>query len=80
MSTFTTLPSQNDQQIYNLIYTHTVGQWSFTPYFQYTSVPDLTALGLGGTSSTYGGRPAGHLHLRLQEPGGRLEHPGACRI
>jgi hypothetical protein len=55
VSTFATLPSQNDQQIYNLIYTHTMGQWSFTPYFQYTSVPDLNSLGLGGASTTYGG-------------------------
>jgi hypothetical protein len=55
VATFTTPTSQNDQQIYNLIYTHTMGPWSFTPYFQYTSVPNLTELGLGGASTTYGG-------------------------
>lgn len=53
VSTFVTPQSQNDQQIYNVIYTRTQGQWSFTPYFQYTSVPALT--GLGGSSTTYGG-------------------------
>jgi hypothetical protein len=53
VSTFVTPTSQNDQQIYNLIYTHTMGPWSFTPYFQYSSVPSLP--GLGGSSTTYGG-------------------------
>jgi hypothetical protein len=53
VSTFVTPISQNDQQIYNLIYTHTQGPWSFTPYFQYTSVPSIP--GVGGSSTTYGG-------------------------
>jgi Putative beta-barrel porin-2, OmpL-like. bbp2 len=53
VSTFITPTSQNDQQIYNLIYTHTTGPWSFTPYLQYSSVPSLP--GIGGASTTYGG-------------------------
>jgi hypothetical protein len=52
-STFVTLPYQNNQQVYNLIYTHTEGQWSFTPYFQYTSVPSLPAFGTKG-ANTFG--------------------------
>jgi hypothetical protein len=53
VSTFVTPISQNDQQIYNLIYTHTMGPWSFTPYFQYSAVPSIP--GVGGSSTTYGG-------------------------
>ncbi len=55
VSTFATLPVQNDQQIYNLIYTHTMGQWSFTPYFQYTNIPAVPGAGWTKGTSTYGG-------------------------
>ena len=29
----------NNEQIYNLIYTHISGKWTIEPYFQYTSIP-----------------------------------------
>jgi hypothetical protein len=32
---------QNNEQIYNLIYTHTAGGWTIKPYLQYTHVPRI---------------------------------------
>jgi hypothetical protein len=46
---------QNNQQIYNLIYTRTDGPWTFQPYLQYTSVPELPQFGANDSASTYGG-------------------------
>lgn len=44
----------NNEQIYNLIYTHTSGRWTVEPYFQYTSVPKKELLKTTGNASTYG--------------------------
>ena len=49
-----TPPLQNDGSMYNLIYTHTDGPWTFTPYIQYTNVPALPIFGTGYLS-TLGG-------------------------
>jgi hypothetical protein len=49
----TPLP-QNNSQLYNLIYTHTEGPWTITPYIQYTDVPSLPQFGTG-SASTFGG-------------------------
>ena len=38
----TPLP-QNNGQIYNLLYSHTAGPWTISPYLQYTSVPTVRA-------------------------------------
>jgi len=46
---------QNNQQIYNLIYTRTQGAWTFQPYVQYTRVPSLPEFGANESASTYGG-------------------------
>ncbi len=46
---------QNNQSIYNVIYTHTTGPWTLVPYFQYTSVPEDPQLGTTHRLSTYGG-------------------------
>ncbi|MGB9429089.1 MAG: outer membrane beta-barrel protein [Gammaproteobacteria bacterium] len=35
----------NNARIYNLIYTHSVGNWTFTPYLQYIESPASTKLG-----------------------------------
>jgi hypothetical protein len=43
---------QNNGEIYNLIYTHTSGPWTFQPYLQYNYVPDLNALGTKSVSAT----------------------------
>ena len=55
VATSATPPLQNDQTIFNLIYTHAMGPWSFTPYFQYTAVPAVTALGAAKSSDTVAG-------------------------
>ncbi|MHB8529084.1 MAG: outer membrane beta-barrel protein [Caulobacteraceae bacterium] len=44
----------NNEQIYNVIYTHTHGPWIIEPYFQYTYVPALPAFGTT-SASTWGG-------------------------
>lgn len=47
--------AQNNQQIYNLIYTHTDGPWTFQPYIQYTNVPKIEEVGINHSASTLGG-------------------------
>ena len=47
--------AQNNSEIYNLMYTHTSGPWTFNPYLQYTYVPEDATLGFGHSASTYGG-------------------------
>jgi Putative beta-barrel porin-2, OmpL-like. bbp2 len=42
VSTFVTPPNQNNGQIYNLIFSHTQGPWTITPYLQYTSTPNIS--------------------------------------
>jgi len=54
VSTSATPVLQNNQQIYNLIYTHTHGAWTFQPYVQYTHVPAMPAVGANASASTYG--------------------------
>ena len=44
----------NNEQLYNLIYTHTAGQWTFEPYLQYTHVPRAPEIGARQDASTYG--------------------------
>jgi hypothetical protein len=46
---------QNNQQIYNLIYTRTEGPLTIQPYLQYTHVPRLAQFGADESASTYGG-------------------------
>jgi len=53
-STFVTGPVLNNQQLFNLIYTHTQGKWVIQPYFQYTHVDALPFLGTT-SASTIGG-------------------------
>jgi len=45
---------QNNGEMYNLIYTHTDGPWTFTPYIQYTETHALPAFG-AGVGTTFGG-------------------------
>ena len=51
--TFAT-PVQNDGSIYNVIYTYTKGPWIIQPYYQYTSVPTNTSLGIVKGAHTNG--------------------------
>jgi hypothetical protein len=46
---------QNNEQIYNLIYTYTNGPWIIEPYIQYSRVPAATAIGALQSASTIGG-------------------------
>jgi hypothetical protein len=55
VSSFRTPPLQNNQQIYNLIYTRTQGPWTIQPYLQYSHVPRLEQFGSNGSASTWGG-------------------------
>ena len=52
-STFVTVPSLHNEKIYNVMYTHTMGQWTFNPYVQYTSLPQVATAGLA-PEDTYG--------------------------
>ena len=54
VSTLVTPLYLNNEQIYNVIYTHTVGQWTFQPYLQYTHVPAIPAIGALHEASTSG--------------------------
>ena len=45
VATSVTSPFLNNETIYNLMYTHTAGQWTFNPYLQYVSVPALSHFG-----------------------------------
>jgi hypothetical protein len=45
---------QNNSRIFNVIYTHTDGPWTITPYLQYTSVPRNSDIGIAHSASTFG--------------------------
>jgi hypothetical protein len=53
-SSFATPLAQNNGDIFNLIYTHTSGPWTISPYLQYANVPSDASLGLAQSASTYG--------------------------
>ena len=42
----------NSESVYNLIWTHTSGPWTFTPYAQYTHVPSIS---IYPSTDTWGG-------------------------
>ncbi len=54
VSTIATPLFQNNEQLYNLIYTHTSGPWTVQPYLQYTYVPEIPAIGANHSAQTYG--------------------------
>jgi hypothetical protein len=41
----TTFSALNNQSIYNVIYTHTMGPWTISPYFQYEDIPAYKPVG-----------------------------------
>ncbi len=45
---------QNNEQLYNIIYTHTSGPWTIEPYLQYTFVPKSPVIGTTQDAATYG--------------------------
>ncbi len=54
VSTLVTPLYQNNEQLYNVIYTHTMGQWTIEPYLQYTYVPAIPSIGALHQASTLG--------------------------
>ena len=54
VSTAATPLFQNNERLYNLIYTHTVGAWTLQPYLQYTDVPAIPEFGWTQSASTSG--------------------------
>ena len=46
---------QSNSNIYNLIYTHTSGPWTITPYVQYSNVPTNTKALISSSADTWGG-------------------------
>ena len=54
-TTATTLPLYNNSTLYDVIWTHTMGPWSFTPYFQYTSSPAYVGSGTTKETTTWSG-------------------------
>jgi len=54
VSSYATPLLQNNQTIYNLIYTHTSGPWTIQPYLQYTNVPADSQLGTTHSLTTTG--------------------------
>jgi len=54
-STLATPLLQNNQDIYDLIFTHTSGPWTLTGYAQYTRVPANETTGISEATSTLGG-------------------------
>lgn len=53
-SSFATPIAQNNGDIFNLIYTHTSGPWTISPYLQYARVPADGSIGIAHGASTYG--------------------------
>lgn len=45
---------QNNGQVYNLIWTHTDGPWTITPYLQYSDTPKNTSIGVLHDTSSFG--------------------------
>ncbi|MDE2488563.1 MAG: porin [Alphaproteobacteria bacterium] len=54
-SSFATPLAQNNGDIFNLIWTHTQGNWQIVPYLQYGHTPASTKAGLPASGSTWGG-------------------------
>jgi hypothetical protein len=66
------LITQNNESVYNLIWAHTDGPWTITPYVQYTSVPKL--LGLPSASTIGGAVLANYAFSPAWSLGGRFEY------
>ena len=54
-STLATPLFQNNETIFNLIYTYSSAPWAITPYFQFTHVPAQSEIGAFSSASTISG-------------------------
>jgi hypothetical protein len=55
VSRFVTPIAPNNGTLWNIIWTHTEGDWVINPYLQYTTTPKITKFGLPSSASTFGG-------------------------
>jgi hypothetical protein len=67
---------QNNQQIYNLIYTRTQGPWTIQPYLQYSHVPRLPEHGINDSASTWGGAVLASYDFGADSAPAALRTPG----
>ncbi len=69
---------QNNQDIYNVIYTHTTGPWIVQPYLQYTTIPTAPEIGIDRSASTFGaGLLANYAFTPHMSLAGRVEYIGS---
>jgi len=69
---------QNNEEIFNIIYTHTDGPWTLQPYVQYTRVPKSSDIGTTRSASTYGAALLGNYAFDPQfSLAGRVEYIGS---
>jgi hypothetical protein len=54
-NTLATPVLQNNEQIYNLMYTYTSGAWTLMPYLQYSFIGKNAEIAAGSDASTFGG-------------------------
>jgi hypothetical protein len=64
--------TQNNESIYNLIWAHTSGPWTITPYAQYTSVPKIE--GFPSATTISGAVLANYAFSPSWSLGGRFEY------
>jgi hypothetical protein len=75
-SSFVTPEQQNNGQIYNLIYTHTQGPWTISPYVQYSNSPNKA--GVSSSGSTWGAAVLTKYSFTLElSLAGRVEYTGS---
>jgi hypothetical protein len=46
---------QSNSEIFDLMYTHTSGPWTISPYLQYSNVPSAPKIGIFNSADTWGG-------------------------
>jgi hypothetical protein len=76
-STFITPLLQNNQDIYDLMYTHAEGPWTLQPYLQYSHVPPNPAIGIDSSGGTWTGALLAIYNITANwNLAGRLEYIG----
>ena len=61
-------PIQNNEQLYNIIYTYNAAPWTITPYVQVTHVPANLSYGALQSASTYGGAITANYSFAAESP------------
>jgi len=76
---FATPLAQNEGDIFNVIFNHTMGKWTFTPYFQYNSVPNDLVTGASG--QVWGGALIAKYSVTPEVSiAGRVEYEGSSGL